>query len=348
MAPFFEVAAAALRGPLGGRALRRRSDRFIEAAPEALHPVTRAHHRKRDDVLGRRRLCRPLSPRGAAGARPSRSGATSTRWCVPTVPRRLHARARSRPIRSARTPGSARTRTSSICSTSAPSRCRAAMRTDGLPAGVTLIAPAGRDARAGRASARASRGDRRHARRHRTAAAAAAAAAAERAARRRIELAVVGAHLSGMALNHELTSRSAARFLRARATRRPTTGSTRWPAARRDARACCASPRAPDMPSPPKSGRCRAEASAASSPAIPAPLGIGTLRLADGTSAQGLPVRGRGASTAPRTSPPSAAGAPLSPPRAERRLQSHRTATADRSAALSASCANSMLCLRGG
>ena len=42
------------------------------------------------------------------------------------------------------------------------------------------------------------------------------------------------------------------------------------------------------MPSPPRCGRCRPRASARFVAGIPAPLGIGTLLLADGTRPKGF------------------------------------------------------------
>jgi allophanate hydrolase len=147
-------------------------------------------------------------------------------------------------------------------------------RADGLPSSLTLIGKAGTDARL-----------------------AGYAAALEAGARPEadaivpdgsVTLAVVGAHLSGMPLNHELTSRDAI-FLRALST-------------------------APDYrlyaldgTVPPKPGLLRVDGGAgeriavelwAMSPeafgsfvaAIPSPLGIGTLALEDGTSAKGFLV----------------------------------------------------------
>ena len=52
--------------------------------------------------------------------------------------------------------------------------------------------------------------------------------------------------------------------------------------------------RAPATPSPPRCGRCRPRASAASSPASRPPLGIGTLLLADGTRPKGFLCESRG------------------------------------------------------
>ena len=58
----------------------------------------------------------------------------------------LHASSRCWPTRSSSTAGSAPTPISSICSTCAALAVPAAMRADGAPSGVTLLAPAGHDA----------------------------------------------------------------------------------------------------------------------------------------------------------------------------------------------------------
>ncbi|MCB1419772.1 MAG: allophanate hydrolase, partial [Notoacmeibacter sp.] len=104
----------------------------------------------------------------------------------------------------------------------------------------------------------------------------------------RVTLAVVGAHLSGMPLNHELTSRDA-RFVRALSTTQ-------------DYRLYALAGTVP-----PKPGLLRvADGEGAAIAvelwsldeagfgsfvaAIPAPLGIGTLRLEDGTTAKGFLV----------------------------------------------------------
>lgn len=158
-------------------------------------------------------------------------------------------------------------------------------RSDGLPSGITLIAPAGRDALlaavAGRfhAATRVPVGitGRIPADGFDTAATAAPPGT--------IEIAVVGAHLSGMALNGELSGRGAS-FVRAVKTE---------PAYR-----LYALPGGP----PHRPGLVRVADGGAAidvevwalEPAafgdfvarIPAPLGIGTLRLADGTTVKGF------------------------------------------------------------
>ncbi|MGX1101912.1 allophanate hydrolase [Bradyrhizobium elkanii] len=162
----------------------------------------------------------------------------------------------------------------------------AAMRPDDAPFGITLLAPAGRDAEL------ASIGRVFHADTGLTLGANSLpqpplTAAPTRAGPGDITIAVVGAHLSGMALNHELTTLDA-RLLEEAVT-------------------------APDYrlyaldTTPPKPGMLRIEAGAghaiklelwAMSPAafgkfvaaIPPPLSIGTIRLADGRQAKGFIV----------------------------------------------------------
>jgi allophanate hydrolase len=147
-------------------------------------------------------------------------------------------------------------------------------RSDALPSSLTLIGRAGSDSHLAALAQLIERGVR--------------GAAPQRVAADRIEIAVVGAHLSGLPLNHELTGAGGV-FVRAADTR-------------------------PDyrlfaLPNtnPPKPGLLRVadgEGAAiatevwALDPAafgafvarIPAPLGIGTLRLADGTTPKGFVV----------------------------------------------------------
>ncbi|MAW88034.1 MAG: allophanate hydrolase [Phyllobacteriaceae bacterium] len=147
-------------------------------------------------------------------------------------------------------------------------------RADGLPSSLTLIAPAGSDARLAGIADMLQTGVRRE--------------SATAPLPGRVSLAVVGAHLSGMPLNHELTSRDAT-FLAATRT-------------------------APEyrlyaLPGtvPPKPGLLRVAPGTGSRigielwsldeaafgafvAGIPAPLGIGTLRLEDGGTAKGFLV----------------------------------------------------------
>jgi allophanate hydrolase len=148
----------------------------------------------------------------------------------------------------------------------------AGARSDGLPSSLTLIGRSGTDSHLAAIAALIESGVR--------------SAAPIRAMPDRIEIAVVGAHLSGLPLNHELTNLGGT-FLRAVST-------------------------TPDyrlfaLPNttPPKPGLLRVTDGAGAGIAtevwsldtqgfgtfvskIPAPLGIGTLRLADGTMVKGF------------------------------------------------------------
>ncbi|KMO17765.1 allophanate hydrolase [Methylobacterium platani] len=283
LTPFFAAAALLYDGPWVAErweAIRA----LITTRPEALHPATRAITERAtafsaaDAFAGRYRLAELRR-------------ATETVWqsidalCVPTFPRpqTLEALAAD-PIGPNAELGTYTNFVNllDLCALAVPSHPRA----DGGPAGVTLIAPAGRDA------ALVPLGDGLH----RAGGTPMGATGAllpqapetdpERAAGDEIELAVVGAHLSGLPLNGELTSLGARR-LRAVATtpdyrlfalpgagpRRP--GLVRVAAGAGTAIATEVWALAPDA-----FGRFVA--------AIPAPLGIGTLRLADGTSPKGF------------------------------------------------------------
>jgi len=174
-----------------------------------------------------------------------------------------------------------------LCALAVPGRFRA----DGFPSGITLIAPRGHD------GLLAALGARLHAAAGITIGTSdvpvpAAGEGVSAAAPGEIELAVVGAHLSGMALNHELTSRNA-RFLRAV----PTTSDYRLyalpggppyrPGLMRIADGSGLPIETEVWAIPPKGfGTFVA--------GIPAPLGIGTVRLADGTNPKGFIVEAEG------------------------------------------------------
>lgn len=147
----------------------------------------------------------------------------------------------------------------------------AGIREDGMPSSLTLIGKAGTDAMLAGVAHLIETGER---------------PATDAASRSGVLLAVVGAHLSGMPLNHELTGRGAA-FVRTAETS---------PDYRLYALAGTI---------PPKPGLIRVaegagdhialeiwsmttEAYGSFVAAIPSPLGIGTLRLADGGSVQGF------------------------------------------------------------
>ena len=200
-------------GPVGRRAPRRGARRCWPRSPRrstrrCARSSTRARGYQRD-----RRLPRPVraarraarAARALAAGRPA-DGADRAR---PPAPRR----GRCRPDRRQRAARHS-TPTSSTCSAGARWRCRPASRADGLPFGVTFIAPRGARRRA-RALRRAlAARARAAARRDRRAAAAARAheplAGAGRPARPTLPIAVVGAHLRGLPLNGQLTERGAA------------------------------------------------------------------------------------------------------------------------------------------
>ena len=162
----------------------------------------------------------------------------------------------------------------------------AAMRADGIPFGITLLAPAGHDARLA-SIGRVFHADTKLKMGAKGLTQPRLAALPTEANGDEIAIAVVGAHLSGMALNGELQTLGG-RLLEATAT-------------------------APDYKlyaldtTPPKPGMLRVDAGAGSSiklelwalsaaafgkfvAAIPPPLGIGTVRLEDGRSVKGFVV----------------------------------------------------------
>jgi allophanate hydrolase len=160
-----------------------------------------------------------------------------------------------------------------LCGMTVPSGAR----TDGLPGSVTVLAPNGADGRVGEVAATLTDPTVRYEPRSDT-------ASREGARDTRIELAVVGAHLRGLPLNHELTDLGG-RFVRTAATA---------PAYRLHA-----------LPTePPKPGMVRVAEGGGSIEAevwsltaasfgafvarVPAPLTIGTVELADGAEVKGF------------------------------------------------------------
>ncbi|MGA0533884.1 allophanate hydrolase [Hansschlegelia sp. KR7-227] len=285
--PFFEVASLLYDGPfVAERYQAIRS--FIEATPEALHPVTRAiiESARRFDAAqafgGLHRLAELKRELREVWGRVDV-------MLVPTFPRpRTVAEVAADPVglNSAFGTYTNFVNLLDLCALAAPGRPRA----DGLPAGVTLIAPAGADARI------AALGEALHATGG-TAVGATGRAPAAAPARPavagpgEIEIVVVGAHLSGMALNGEVT-RHGGRFLRTAETT-PSyrlfalPGQVRRPGLLRVAEGAGAAI------------ACEAWAFPAESvgpfvAGVPAPLGVGTLRLADGTRALGFLVEAEG------------------------------------------------------
>ncbi|WP_099902556.1 allophanate hydrolase, partial [Methylobacterium frigidaeris] len=283
LTPFFAAAALLYDGPWVAErweAIRT----FITERSEALHPVTRAITERAtafsaaDAFAGRYRLA---ELRRAAEP----VWQTIDALCVPTFPRpQTVAALAADPIGPNAELGTYTNFVNllDLCALAVPSHPRA----DGGPAGVTLIAPAGRDA------ALVPLGDALH-RAGGTPMGATGARlppAAEpgpaRASGDEIELVVVGAHLSGLPLNGELISLGA-RLLRAVATTSdyrlfalPGAGPRRPGLVRVAAGEGTAIATEVWALTPEAFGRFVA--------AIPAPLGIGTLRLADGTSPKGF------------------------------------------------------------
>ncbi|AMB46928.1 allophanate hydrolase [Methylobacterium sp. AMS5] len=283
LAPFFAVAGLLYAGPWVAeryQAIRG----FIEERPEALHPTTRAiigaatGHSAADAFAGLYRLAELRR-------------ATEAVWrgidvlVVPTYPRpRRVAELEADPVGPNSELGTYTNFVNllDLCALAVPGR----FRTDGFPSGVTLIAPRGADGLI------AELGARLHAAAGGTLGAsgvpipAEAASRGDRAQGDEIEIAVVGAHLSGLPLNGELTARGA-RFLRAV----PTTPDYRL-------HALPGGP--PARPGlirvAPGTGHAIATEVWALAPdafgrfvaGIPSPLAIGTLSLADGTVPKGF------------------------------------------------------------
>jgi allophanate hydrolase len=280
LAPFFATAALLYEGAWVAERYQAIRD-FIEARPEALHPVTRTI------IEGARRLSAADAFAGEYRLAELRRQ-TERVWdtidvlVVPSIPDVCTlADAAADPIGANSRLGTYTNFVNllDLAAFSVPGP----LRRDGRPAGVTLIAPAGRDALLAALAARL----------HAAAGVTVGATgqpvpppppAPASAPPDTIELAVVGAHLSGMALNRELTTRGAT-FVRAV----PTEAAYRLYAL-------------PGGP-PERPGLVRVDAGAAIdtevwalTPAafgdfvaqIPSPLGIGTLRLADGTAVKGF------------------------------------------------------------
>jgi allophanate hydrolase len=283
LTPFFETARLLYEGSYVAEryaAIRP----FIEARPEALFPVTRAI------ITGATRYF-------AADAYATfyrlkeLQRATASTWTtidallVPSLPRPYSlAELEGDPIGPNSNLGTYTNFVNllDLCALAVPGP----LRGDGFPAGATLIAPGGRDgflAAIGRAAHAASGLTLGATGRQQPPLAAAPAMDGPG----EIELCVVGAHLSGMALNHELLALGA-RLLRAVETA---------PHYRLHALAG-GPPRRPGLLRVEEGGAgIQTEVWALSPEAfgrfvagIPAPLGIGTLRLADGTTPKGFLV----------------------------------------------------------
>lgn len=159
-----------------------------------------------------------------------------------------------------------------MCGIAVPSR----PRSDGRPGSITLLAPSGQDTLVAGLAA--------------TFAGETAAAAPDSAAENEIALAVCGAHMSGMALNHELTSRGG-RLLEA----------TRTAPRYRLYALAGGPPHRPGLLRMDKGAKIELEVWALPKSAvgaflegIPSPLSIGTVQLENGSSAHGFLVETSG------------------------------------------------------
>lgn len=288
MTGFFATAELLYNGPwIAERYLAIRD--LIERSPESLHPVT--HH-----IIGGAAAYSAADAFAGLHRLAELRRATQSIWdaidvlLVPTFPRpRTVADLEADPIGPNSELGTYTNFVNllDLCALAVPGRPRA----DGLPSSVTLIAPAGRD------GLLAALGGRLHAAAGVRIGATAMAvptppSAVDRAASGEVELAVVGAHLTGMPLNSELTDRNA-RFLRA------TTTSPDY--------RLFALPGGPPF----KPGLIRVAQGKGATIAtevwavalekfgsfvtsIPAPLVIGTVRLADGSAPKGFLVEAEG------------------------------------------------------
>jgi allophanate hydrolase len=285
--PFFAVANLLYDGPFVAEryeAIRA----FIEEKPDALHPVTRKiiEGARRFDAANAFGALYKLAEfkRALCGV-----WASADAMLVPTYPRpNAVAAIEAEPVALNSEFGTYTNFVNllDLCALAVPGRPRA----DGKPAGVTLIAPAGHDFRI------AAIGEALHLAGGVTVGATGRApspapARTAAAGPDEMELVVVGAHLSGMALNGEVT-KLGGRFLRAVETERSyklyaLPGKIPRPGLLRVADGQGAAI-ATEVWALPK---------AAIGPfvsAIPSPLGFGTLKLADGTTPFGFLVEPEG------------------------------------------------------
>ncbi len=288
LSPLFDVANLLYSGPWVAERYQAIRD-VIETTPDLLHPVTRK-------IIGSATAFSAADAFAGLYQLAELRRAADAIWSsvdvlmVPTYPRpRTVADLEADPIGPNSELGTYTNFVNllDLCALAVPGR----FRDDGFPSGVTLIAPAGRD------DLLAMLGERLHAASgvHLGASSTKVPAPTDTstsAAANEIELVVVGAHLSGMPLNHELTSRGA-RFLRAVPTApdyklfalqggppfRP--GLLRVAAGE-------------GVPIATEVWAISAEGFGSFVAGIPAPLGIGTTRLADGTTPKGFIVEAEG------------------------------------------------------
>jgi allophanate hydrolase len=281
--PFAEVARALYEGPwVAERYAAVKS--LIETNPEALHPVTRAiieGARKFDAVAAFEAFYRLAGQK----RKTSRVWSQFDAMAVPTIPRLYTvAEVEADPIRLNSKLGTYTNFVNllDLCAIAVPSGLRA----DGLPSSVTLIAPAGADGLiAGLAAAIQGRP-----------AASPPLQTSARALGDRIEIAVLGAHLTGLPLNRELVELGAAFSREVETTA--------------DYRLFALTGSNPAKPGLLRVGdgagaAIRAEVwtldragFGAFVARVPAPLGVGALRLKDGGSVKGFLVEAEAVKTA--------------------------------------------------
>lgn len=288
MTPMFDVAALLYTGPWVAeryQAIRQ----FIEATPQYLHPTTLA-------IIGSAKRMSAADTFAGIYKLAELRRAADAIWSqidvliVPTYPRpRSVADLAADPIGPNSELGTYTNFVNllDLCAIAVPGQ----FRTDGFPSGITLIAPRGRDGLIAAIGAQIHAATQNKLGATTTPVPPAKDGVAT-ATTGEIELAVVAAHLSGMPLNHELTSRNA-RFLRASDTRPDyqlhalAGGPPARPGLMRVAEGT-GSPIATEVWAVP------AEAFGDFMLGVPAPLGIGTTRLADGTSPKGFIVEAEG------------------------------------------------------
>ena len=288
MTPMFDVAALLYTGPWVAeryQAIRP----FIEATPEQMYPTTRS-------IIGSATRMSAADAFAGIYKLAELRRAADAIWSqidvlvVPTYPRpRTTADLEADPIAPNSELGTYTNFVNllDLCALAVPGTSRA----DGFPSGVTLIAPRGKDGLLAAIGARLHplTQDRLGASRSPVPP---AKGGQPSALPGEIELAVVGAHLSGMPLNHELANRGA-RLLRASDTQPDyklfalAGGQPPRPGLLRVA-AGTGSPIATEV------WALSAQALGDFMTAVPAPLGIGTTRLADGTSPKGFIVEAEG------------------------------------------------------
>ena len=283
--PFAEVARALYEGPWVAERYAAVKP-LIESNPEALHPITRSiieGARKFDAVAAFEAFYRLADQK----RKTSRIWSEFDAMLVPTMPRPYTiAEVEADPIRLNSRLGTYTNFVNllDLCAIAVPS----SLRVDGLPSSVTLIAPAGADGLvAGVAAAIEARSG---------ASASPPPQAASRVPNDRIEIAVVGAHLSGLPLNRELVELGAAFSREVETTA--------------DYRLFALAGSVPAKPGLLRVGdgdgaAIKAEVwtldragFGAFVAKIPAPLGIGAIRLKDGGSVKGFLVEAEAVKTA--------------------------------------------------